>query len=381
MHCKTLTLLLCVTSLVAQSPQKPVSKPAPAKGMSSKATAPQGSVEAETARKTLLQVLDAIDTTLFGKTYQGVTSANIQGSLGISLSGQAVNTKVDSLSQGQVKANSKGGNANLKLNGVYFANGDFRTELSGDFGNLIYTRRANRGFLYSREQNAYTTRIDLAPTDAPNTYMAWFRQTLNDIKAVYASASIFSASTAGEESSGGRVLERIVFNAPTKTWDAKKREQSVAETLGFWKRGRLELAVDKITKLPHRIEFRNDEQGVQSRLDFSYGPNGKLQAASLSNQSKGFEGPGSLRIGYGSDGLISSLAGELTSQNKRVVFDLNLSWSKDRKSNTIATVPPAGASKKGREDLETGLLVNLAGQILDLQRNGLNLRSVTLASN
>jgi len=285
---------------------------------------------------------------------------------------------VDSLSQGMVKGNSQGGQANLRVKGTYFANGDFKTDLAGDFGTLLYTRRGNRGFLYSKEQNAYTTRVDLPPADAPTTYMSWFRQTLNDIKAVYIDAPTFKASLGGEETLEGQTVQRLIFNAPTQGWDAKKREQSLAQSLGFWKRGKLEVVVSKATKQPLRLDFRNDEQGVQTRMDFSYGGNGRLQSVNINNSSRGFEGPGWLRVGYGGDGRMSNVAGELASQDKKVSFAMDLSWSKTHTAGDIAAIPPAGATRRGREEMDTQLMVGLAAKIFDLQRAGLNLRSVAV---
>ncbi|WP_306590818.1 hypothetical protein [Geothrix sp. 21YS21S-4] len=368
MRISILPLLFAATLLPAQAPASATAK-----------TPPKVNADAEAARQAFRQVLDAVDGGWFGQPYQGVTSVQMQGTLGIALSGAAVNQKVDQLTQGAVQGNSTGGQANLRVRGTYFANGDFKTDLAGDFGTLLYTRRGNRGFLYSKEQNAYTTRVDLPPSDAPTTYMTWFRQTLNDIRAVYVDAPTFRASLGAEEASGGRTLQRLVFHAPTQSWDAKKREQSVAQSLGFWKRGRLEVMVDKATKLPQRLEFRNDEQGVQTRMDFSYNAAGKLQSVNIGNSSRGFEGPGWLRLGYGGDGLMSNVAGELSSQSKRVSFAMDLAWSKTRTAADITAVPPAGATKRGREEMETQLLVGLAGRIFDLQRAGLNLRSVAIS--
>ena len=373
MRLSVLPLLLVTSLLPAQTPTKSTAKAKPAAKAVTKANP-----DADAARKVLQETLDAVNNAWFGQPYQGINAVQLQGTLGISLSGAAVNQKVDSLSQGAVKGNSTGGQANLRVKSTYFANGDFRTDLAGDFGTLLYTRRGNRGFLYSKEQNAYTTRIDLAPADAPLTYMSWFRQTLNDIKAVYVDAPTFSASQAGEETSEGRTLQRLVFNAPTAGWDAKKREQSVAQSLGFWKRGRLEVAIDKATKQPVRMDFRNDEQGVHTRCTFTYGNAGRLQAIDISNSSRGFEGPGWLRVGYGSDGRMSNLAGELASQDKKVSFAMDMNWTKATGAAELVAVPPAGATKRGREDMETQLALGAASRIFDLQRAGLNLRSIAI---
>ena len=376
MRLPILPILLTAALLPAQAPAK--SDPPATKKTTAK-VAVKTTPEAEAARQTLRQVLDAVDAGWFGQLYQGVSSVEMQGTLGIALSAAAVNQKVDSLSQGMVKGNSQGGQASLRVKGTYFANGDFKTDLAGDFGTLLYTRRGNRGFLYSKEQNAYTTRVDLPPSDAPTTYMSWFRQTLNDIKAVYIDAPTFQASLAGEEGTEGHAIQRLVFNAPTQGWDAKKREQGMAQSLGFWKRGRLEVAVDKATKRPLRLDFRNDEQGVHTHMDFSYDGNARLQNVNISNSSRGFEGPGWLRVGYSGDGRMSSVAGELASQEKKVSFAMDLAWSKSRTAADIAAIPPAGATKRGREEMETQLLVGLASKIFDLQRAGLNLRSVTIS--
>ena len=376
MRLRLLPLLLAATLLPAQAPAKS-SAPKAAPKTAAKAVI-KANPEADTARRTLRETLDAVDAAWFGQSYQGISSVDMQGTLGIGLSGAAVNQKVDSLSQGLVKGNSQGGQANLQVKGLYFANGDFKTDLVGDFGTLLYTRRGNRGFLYSKEQNAYTTRVDLPPADAPLTYMSWFRQTLNDIKAVYIDAATFKATLGGEETVGGRTLQRLVFTASTQPWDAKKREQTMAQSLGFWKRGKLEVAIDKSTKLPVRLEFRNDEQGVHTRMDFSYGDKGRLQAVNLSNSSRGFEGPGWLRVGYGGDGRMSNVAGELTSTEKRISFAMDLTWSKTRNASELTAIPPAGATKRGREEMETQLALGLASKIFDLQRAGLNLRSIAI---
>lgn len=369
-HLLAASLLLSLP-LAAQGAKSPKgTKAAPAKA----------DPTADSARKALLDVLDAVNGTWFGPSYQGITAVKMDGSLTMEVSGSTLNAKVDQLSQGQVKGDLKTATVAMTVRSTYFATGDYKTELGGHFGTLTAQRRGDKGFIYSKAHNAYTTRIDPAEADAPKTYLAWFRQTLNDIKAVYVDAPTFKPTVAGEETTGGRTLQKLVFTAPTRSWDPKKREQSLAESLGFWKRGRLEIAADKTTRLPYRVQFRNDEQGIATHMDFTYDDKGKVQTITIANQSRGMEGPGSLRVTYGEGGRIASLQGQLQGPGKKVAFDLNLTWSKDFGPQALAAFPPAGAAKKGREELETLLLVNLAGQIMELQRSGLNLRSVTLAS-
>ncbi len=367
-----LTFLLPFTvalSLVAQGAPKAQPKTA-------KPTVKE-SPESQVTRQTLEAVLSTVNDAWFGARYQGFNAVDMEGSLNVEMSGAAVDAKVTQLSRGNVKgAGAKPGSAALQIKTTWFANSDFRSEITGTFGNLLWTRTGNRGFLYSQNMNAYTTNVAPPPVDAPRTYLGWFRSMLNDIRDVYANGQMFKATLGPEENSGGHTLQTLVFDCPTGPYDPKRREQSVDATLGFWKKGRMEMLVDKNTRLPHRIKFSNEAQGVHSRMDFTYGGDKRVQAVTIENRSKGFEGPGFVRVGYNNDGLMSNLSGELSSTKGKVGFNLTLTWAKDKKP--VVSVVPPGANKRSLEDLEIALLTGIAGNILELQRAGLNLRSVSL---
>jgi hypothetical protein len=351
-------------------------QPATAKAPTGKA---KESLEAQFARQNFKQVLDTVFNTWFGKTYEGVNAVDLQGSLAIHLTPTAINAKVDQLGQGAVKGEmTKGADVNIKVKSTYFANADFRTELTGEFGNLLYYRVGNRGFLYSKEQNAWTSNVDPAPLDAPASFLGWFRQCINEIQAVYVDGNSFKASLVTDAGGG---MQTLVFATAPSPYDPKKREQSMAESLGFWKKGRLEVAFNKATMLPSQMNFSNEGQGIYTRMTFSYNPGGKLNNITIANQSKGMEGPASLNVGYDpATGTINHLAGQMGFSQGTLQFDLDLAFAKGRKTSTIISVPPPTATKKGKQELETLLLVNAAGKMLDLQTKGLNLRSLSLAN-
>jgi hypothetical protein len=365
----TVALLSHGTAIQAQAkPGKPVTAKA------------KESMEAQFARQNFKQVLDTVNDAWFGKAYTGVNAVDMQGSLVINLSAAAMNAKIDQLGQGAAKgALTKGATVNINLKGTYFANADFRTELTGEFGNLLYYRVGNKGFLYSKEQNAWTGRVDPPPADAPVSFLGWFRQCINEIQTVYVDGSTFKASL-GKESGAGGNLQTLTFATATGPYDPKKREQSMAESLGFWKRGKLQVTFDKSTKLPQQMDYSNESQGIFTHMSFTYNPGGRLNAVTIENQSKGMEGPASLTLGYNPAGLINHLTGQMGFAQGTLRFDLDLAFAKDRKVRSIFTVPPPTATKRGREELETQLLGNLAFKVLDLQKSGFNLRSVTLAN-
>ena len=382
MHIRSSVLLSAVLLLGSGSLAQAQTKATAAKKPAAKETkAVKDSLEAQSVRQNFKQVLDAVNDAWFGKAYQGVTSVELQGTMAITLNAAAMNNKIDQLGEGAIKGNiTKNGNVNLRVKSVYFANTDFRSELTGEFGNILYYRAANRGFIYSKEQNAYTTRVDPTPSDAPTSFLGWFRQCINDIQTVYVDGPTFKASWGKEVSSGGNSLATLTFVAPTSPYDPKKREQSVAESLGFWKRGKLEVVFDKTTRLPQSMNYSNEGQGIFTRMTLNYNPGGKLNSVTIANQSRGMEGPASLQIGYGGDGLMNHVAGEMGFSQGRMRFDMDLTWSKTRKIDSIKSIPPPSATKKGREEMETLLLVNLAGKVMDLQKAGFNLRSVSLTN-
>lgn len=370
-----LTLSMTLGAQTTPNPKPRVrseSKAFPKKG------ATRDTLEAQSVREAFSQVLDSVSATWFGAPYQNIKYVDLTGSLRVTLSPAAVNAKVEEATKGLAKASAaKEGRAHIQLKSTYYANADFRTEMTGDFGSLLYTRVGNRGFIYSKDLNAYTTRVDPAPSDATVSFLGWFQQSMNDIKNVYTKSTTFKAKWGKEVSQGGRILQTVTFYAPTGAYDIKRREQSVSATLGFWKHGRLEIAFDKLTRVPYQMEFTNDQQGIRTRMDIAYGENNKFQTITFANNSRGFEGPGTLRVTYGSDGLPSAITGELVSMQKKIAFDLDMAWSSGHKH--IASVPPPSSTKKGREELEIMLLVGAAGNIVELQRNGLNFRAFSLA--
>lgn len=352
---------------------------APAKNQA-KSNAAKDSIEASFARENLGKVLDAVNANWFGQAYKDVRAVDVQGSLQLAFTAAAANAKVQQLTQGAAKGNAtKGGTVNLRLKGTYFANSDFRTEFSGDFGNLLYYRQGRHGFLYSKDLNAYSTKVDPPPSNPPISFLGWFSECVNDIRDAYIKGPVFRASMGKEEASGGTVLQTIVFYAPTSKYDPKKREQTMAESLGFWKRGKLEVTFDKANHMPHSLHFTNDAQGVATRMTFHYA-GGRPTQVTVENQSRGMEGPASLTVSYNNNGRIDHIAGKMGFPVGNLHFDLDTSWSSDKKSGSIATIPPMGANKKGGEELETMLLVGAAGHMLDLQRSGFNLRSLALGS-
>ena len=375
----SLGAILAAQTALTPAPQKadPKATPKPAVKEAPKAD----SLEAKFAKDSLATVLDTINASWFGQPYQNITAVQVDGTLNVVASASTINTKVADATQGQVKGGAtKGGNALVKVKTTYFANGDFKTDFSGDLGNGIWTRVGNKGFLYSKELNSYTTRVDPGPADAPNSYMGWFREVIVEIRKVYGESGAFRAVLGKEESVGGETSQTLTFSSPTAAYDPKKREQSLDETLGFWKRGRMDLTFDKASKLPRTLSYANEANGIRTRFDFTYA-NGKLQTINISNHSKGFEGPGGLRISYDANGLMKTVAGELNSQAKKIAFDLNLSWSKDLKSAQIAALPPAGAKKMGGDEQQTLMLVGVAGNVMDLQRAGWNIMAPKVATN
>ena len=353
------------------------------RGYAASASKGAESLESTQARQNFKQVLNAINDAWFGKHYAGVNAVDLHGTMAINLTAAALKAKVEQVGQGAVKGEvTKGATVNCTVKGTYFANSDFRTELSGDFGNLLSYRVGTRGFLYSKEQNAWTSKVERGPLDAPASYLGWFRQCLNDIQAVYVDGSTFKATMSPEAGVGDTQTQTrtLTFTSATGPYDTKKREQSMAESLGFWKHGTLKVVFDTTKHLPTQMNYSNEGQGIATNMTFSYGSDGKLSAVTIANQSQGMQGPASLAMTYDAKGLLNHLDGQMGFPQGEVRFDLGMTFAKGRKVSSIVSVPPPTATKKGREELETMLLVGLAGKALDLQRGGFNLRSVSLAS-
>ncbi|MDR1840757.1 MAG: hypothetical protein LBQ86_02415 [Holophagales bacterium] len=333
------------------------------------------SEELRNLREAFSQVLDAANASWFGKPYQQIKAVDLRGNLAIVLKGSAIDARIEQATQGAVRsAGVKNGEARCKLQGTYFANGDHLYDVTGDMGEMRFQRTGEKGYWYIKDQNAYTTNITLAPSDAPVSFMGWFASVMIDIKEVYVNGPTFKVSSGKGATIGGKAAKSVVFNAPTAPYDPKKREQAASETFSFWKKGRLEVFYDESTKQPLRMEFANAAQGIEATMSFEYDSNRRVRRVNINNKSKQWEGPGFVSATYNGEGAMTSIAGELTGSTHKVSFDLATTWSADKSQSSIQPAFPQllTASKLGREDMELRMAMMFAGNIGDMQRAGFN---------
>jgi|GEM_PF-334246 len=333
----------------------------------------QETEELRTLRETFSQVLDAANASWFGRPYQQINSVDISGNLALVPSGDAIDKKIEQLTQGAIKgAGVKSGQAFATVQGTYFANGDHIYNVNGDFGVMRFWRTGEKGFWYIRDQNAYTTAIDMAAPNAPVSFMGWFASVMTDIKEVYVKGTVFRVSKGKDTTVNGKAAKTIIFNSPTPPYDPKKREQAASETFSFWKKGRLEVVYDETSKQPLRMDYSNEAQGIDATLNITYDANGRVRQVAISNRSKQWEGPGFIMARYNGEGMISAVSGELTGPSYKSSFNLSTSWNKDKKVSSIQSAVPPTAAKLGREDMELRLAMMFASNIGDLQRTGFN---------
>jgi hypothetical protein len=362
-------LSLAMSLAAQQNPTRPATRPATAPA----SQAAQNAEEIAAIKERFTEVLDAVNASWFGTPYQQIKAVDLNGTLAIYLSGTVIDDKIQQLTQGTLKGlGTKTGQAICSLSGTYFANGDHLYNITGDFGSMRFQRFGERGFWYIRDQNVYTTAITLAPPDGPVSFMGWFASVISDIKEVYIKGSAFSASKGSDTTVGGKTAHTIIFNSPTSAYDPSKREQPASDTFGFWKKGRMEVAYDPDSKQPLKMSYTNIAQGVEAGLEFSYNAEGRVRQVTITNRSKQWEGPGFVRARYGSNGMISAIAGELIGRTHKITFNLSTVWNKEKAPSSLQSAVPPIATKLGREDMELRLAMMFAGNIGDLQKMGFN---------
>ncbi|MCL1894410.1 MAG: hypothetical protein FWG02_09280 [Holophagaceae bacterium] len=333
----------------------------------------QESEEIRALRLAFSDVLDTVNKSWFGEPYQQIRAVDLNGNLAILFSETALDEKITQLSQGAIRSPGvKSGQAFCALTGTYFANGDHLYNVSGDLGMMRFQRIGEKGFWFIRDQNVYTTSIDLAPPDAPLSFMGWFASVMTDIKTVYVDGPTFKVSEGKVTTIKGKEAKTVVFNAPTAPYDPLMREQAASDTFGFWKKGHLEASYDPDSKQPLRMAFSNVAQGIEASMDFDYNASGRIRQVTINNKSKQWEGPGFVRASYDADGMISAISGELTGKIYKIAFNLSTTWNKDKGSTSLQSIVPPIAQKLGREDMELRIAMMFASNIGELQRMGFN---------
>ena len=333
----------------------------------------QEAAELQELRAKFSEVLDKVNESWFGKPYEGIRAVDLNGNIAIVFNDSAVGNRIQQLTQGAVSgAGIQSGQAFGTLSGTYFANGDHLYNITGDFGVMRFQRAGERGFWYLRDQNVYTTAINLAPPNAPASFMGWFISLMADIKDVYVNGPAFTVTKGSDTTIRGNAASTIVFNAPTAAYDPTKREQPASDTFGFWKRGRLEIAYDPATLQPLRTSFTNVAQGIEATLNFTYDANGRIRRVAIDNRSKQWESPGFVSASYGNDGMIAAISGEIAGESHKISFNLSTAWNRDKSQQSILSVVPPIATRLGREDMQLRIAMMFASNIGDLQKAGFN---------
>jgi len=363
-----LSAALAAQTAPTQRGKAPAAQAAPKAKEASKETAEQTAL-----RETFGKLLDKVNASWFGPAYQNAKAMDIEGTLVLAVKGSALDAKIEQLTQGAVASPGvRSGQARCTLTGTYFANGDHLYNLAGDLGHMRFQRIGEKGYWYIRDQNIYTTSIDVMPIDAPNSYMGWFAGLMSDLKDVYVKGPMFKVSKGKDATVLGKAARTIVFDAPTAAYDPKKREQAASDTFSFWKKGHMEVTFEEAAMQPLRMEYSNVAQGVEASMAFSYDASGKVRRIDISNRSKQWEGPGHLTATYNGEGQLAAVAGELTGATHRIIFDVRTTWSGEKQTSALQSPLPPVAAKLGREDLELRLAMMFAGNIGDLQRSGFN---------
>ena len=204
----SLTAILAAQTALTPAPQKPA---VPAAKPAVKEAPKANSLEAKFAKETLSSVLDSVNAAWFGQPYQNITAVQMEGSVRANVSASAINAKVAADTGGQIKGGAtKSGNANVNIKTTYFANGDFKTDFTGDLGNGIWTRVGNKGFLYSRIERLHDSRGSRPGGPLSYGLVPRSDHRYSGLRGI----SAFTATLGKEETSGGETLQTLTFNAP-----------------------------------------------------------------------------------------------------------------------------------------------------------------------
>lgn len=321
----------------------------------------------------LKQIINNMNNVWFGNIYANFNAISLQGELNIHLLSNAMQSRLQMLFQNNRKKITKNNNVICaKINGIYFANTNLRLEYTGEFGNILYYRMGEKGFLYSSELNAWTSGIDLSSSRTVNNFSLWFRQLFSEIYDVYSNKQNFKSTLKDNKDN----IATIVFESPTNKYDPSQKIQSIDESIYFWKHGKIELTFNKLKNQVSSIYFTNESQGISLKMVFNYNANDRPISIHINNYSKGSEGPMLINIQYDNSGMVTNINGNTKIRIGNINFNLNLNFLKNYNNNSIITIPPPTAEKRGRNEFTLALFASISKEIAELQAAGLGLRSI-----
>lgn len=266
----------------------------------------------------------------------------------------------------------------LDLTGQAAPDGRYRYKIEGDFGDLEIARDHRRSLTVSHDYRAFSDQPMMArlPTANLASFRSYALKIWRDFKAPLFDSGIYRVAYGGSANFEGRLIHVIRVFKPPKRTTHQQGPIPIQRMWTFWRDGAYEIWVFQDTLMPAAVFFTGVEDNVFANLRFSYDQEAMPVRIDIENNSPGFEGRGSIVFHFDRDQVLKEMRLDFSSdQGHDVRLDARVGFASIDPEDDLRLIPPFGYQKVNQEHLKLLVSTQLAGSLLNLKKNGINLRN------
>jgi hypothetical protein len=268
-------------------------------------------------------------------------------------------------------------NFDVDLNGTALPNGLYHLNIQGELGDMELTRNVQRQLLVYQAGKAFSDQILPRHENANlKSYRSYALRYLGRVGKQVMSGGGYRLKYVGSGNFKGQLIDRISISKPPRRHRNKKQPVQMNRIWTFWQDGKYEVWVYQASHLPAAIFYSNPNDHIYANIEIQYKDGILPSAFFLQNNSSGFEGSSDIQLSYADNRTLQRIFFKMhSSEGHDVSFDAFLGFKSVVNTEDLRGLPPIGFRKMNPDHLKLLIMVQVAGNLLNLQKHGLHLKN------
>lgn len=317
----------------------------------------------------IVKAFAAVQSQFIGPGYAQSGLLNVRGNVDLDMPVNAIDARA---------ASDERVDFSIYVDGAAAPNGHYRYDIEGGLGDLFVARNSRSKFTVSHAFKSFSDQPIRARSENAGltSFQSLAYRKLAQVRNQILDSGQYRFTYGGTGYYGGRIVHIVRIFKPSQTRSTSKAPMPINKLWTFWHDGGYEVWIFADNFLPASIFYTNIDDNIYANLELDYDQSHMPQRISIQNNSIGFQGQGELLLDYREDRVLRGLRLSFDSEKGHSMrIDLNLEFNNATHADAFKVLPPFGYKKVNRDHLKLMLTTQIAGGLLQLKKNGVNLKN------
>jgi len=268
----------------------------------------------------------------------------------------------------------------VDLSGIALPSGLYRFELLGELGHMDLIRSPSRKMTVLHSGQSFADQpLPRSPNANLQNFYSFAMRYLGKLQTQVTGGAGYRLKYVGSGNMEGQLIDRISIAKVRKrkaNRPRKKQPVPMNKIWTFWQDGQYEIWLYQSTKLPAAVFYSNPEDHIYANIRFLSGADGLPNTLIFQNNSAGFQGHSEIELLFHPNHTVQQVTFSMrTTQGHDVSFQAEISYQDQFDPRFFQAIPPFGYQKMNPDHQKLLILAQVAGQLLNLQNHGLQLKN------